>query len=386
MSAAASCGDGKELHGKFEDIDRMSDIDAQKAMSMLDSIDYASLQESERHRYDLLHIKTRDKAYVTHTSDSLVLDVIDYYADHRKEGLYPEALYYGGRVYSDMGDYPTAIDYFQKALDVIPDDKEHLQLKCRALSQTGRLLDGLMLHSQSIPYMDEAIKIESVLKDSLRLVYDELLISKAYLYEDNIHESRCHIDNALRYSVNIPEEDKAWIKVQKTDILLAENKVDTALILIRENLPRVDSLCYNYALANAANIYKMNGILDTAYIYAKKLANREDYNNRLTGFDVLFSNELRTVVPSDTLLSYISHYKQYIDDYLDRYKTDETVIRHSKYNYDLHVREREIAELEKLWITVISVIVILCSIIAILYYRVKSLKSHARIYSIIYPK
>lgn len=174
--------------------------------------------------------------------------------------------------------------------------------------------------------------------------------------------------------------------MQKTDILLAENKVDSALILIRENLPRVDSLCYNYALANAANIYKMNGILDTAYIYAKKLANREDYNNRLTGFDILFSNELRTVVPSDTLLSYIPHYKQYIDDYLDRYKTDETVIRHSKYNYDLHVREREIAELEKLWITVISVIVILCSIIAILYYRVKSLKSHARIYSIIYPK
>lgn len=70
--------------------------------------------------------------------------------------------------------------------------------------------------------------------------------------------------------------------MQKTDILLAENKVDSALILIRENLPRVDSLCYNYALANAANIYKMNGILDTAYIYAKKLANREDYNNRLT--------------------------------------------------------------------------------------------------------
>lgn len=183
-----------------------------------------------------------------------------------------------------------------------------------------------------------------------------------------------------------PKKTKSWIKVQKTDILLAENKVDSALILIRENLPRVDSLCYNYALANAANIYKMNGILDTAYIYAKKLANREDYNNRLTGFDILFSNELRTVVPSDTLLSYIPHYKQYIDDYLDRYKTDETVIRHSKYNYDLHVREREIAELENLWITVISVIVILCSIIAILYYRVKSLKSHARIYSIIYPK
>lgn len=372
------CVNGDELHKKFTKIDHICDTDAQKAMSMLDSIDYSSLSESNRHRYDFLQIKTRDKAYVEHTSDSLILNVIDYYSSHREDGLYPEALYYGGRVYSDMGDFPTAITYFQDALDIIPNDKEFLQLKCRTLSQTGRLLDELMLHSQAIPYIKEAIKIESILKDTLRLVYDELLISKCYLYKDTISEARFHIENALQHSNNIPSEDKAWIKVQLTEILLAENKADSALILIRENLPLVDSLCYNYALANATSIYKANGILDTTYMYAKELVTNKVCDNRLTGYDILFSNELRNVVPHDTLMSYISNYKQFIDEYLKKYEADEVTIRHSKYNYDKHVRERNKAEIEKIWICALSFITILCAIIAILYYKIISQKRYTR--------
>lgn len=374
----AGCVNGDEFHKKFMEIDSICDTDPQKAISMLDSIDYSSLSESNRHRYDFLHIKTRDKAYVKHTSDSLILNVIDYYSNHRKERLYPEALYYGGRVYSDMGDFPTALTYFQDALDVIPDNKEFLQLKCRTLSQTGRLLDELMLHTQAIPYIKEAIKIESILKDTLRLVYDELLVSKCYLYKDSISKARFHIENALKHSNSIPSEDIAWIKVQLTEILLAENKADSALVLIRENLPLVDSLCYNYALANATSIYKTNGILDTTYMYAKELATNNVCDNRLTGYDVLFSNELRNVVPHDTLMSYMSNYKQFVDKYLEKYEADEVTIRHSKYNYDKHVRERKKAEIEKIWICALSFIAILCAIIAILYYRIISQISNTR--------
>lgn len=49
-----------------------------------------------------------------HTSDSLILDVIDYYSSNDDRNLYPEVLYYGGRVYSDLGDYPTSLSYFRK--------------------------------------------------------------------------------------------------------------------------------------------------------------------------------------------------------------------------------------------------------------------------------
>ena len=94
----------------------------------LDSIDKDRLPESDSHFLDLLRIKARDKAYVTHTSDSIILSVVDYYADHKDSGLYPEALYYAGRVYSDMGDFPTALEYFHAALDETPEKERHTRL------------------------------------------------------------------------------------------------------------------------------------------------------------------------------------------------------------------------------------------------------------------
>ena len=75
----------------------------EEALAALDSIDPNGLSEPNRHFYDFLSIKAKDKAYVTHTSDSLILNVIDYYSRHKDSGLYPEALYYGGRVYRDIG-------------------------------------------------------------------------------------------------------------------------------------------------------------------------------------------------------------------------------------------------------------------------------------------
>lgn len=70
-------------------------------LARLDSIDAGSLKEADRWFHAMMRIKARDKAFVMHTSDSVILRVIDYYSGHRRSGLYPEALYYGGRVYSD---------------------------------------------------------------------------------------------------------------------------------------------------------------------------------------------------------------------------------------------------------------------------------------------
>ena len=64
-------------------------------------------------------MKIADKNYVTHTSDSLILRVIDHEESHKGDGRYAEALYYGGRVYSDLGDYPTSLKYFQQSLEPV---------------------------------------------------------------------------------------------------------------------------------------------------------------------------------------------------------------------------------------------------------------------------
>lgn len=106
-----------------------------EAMAALDSIDVTSMSEADRAFYNLIGIKAKDKAYVLHTSDSLILTVIDHYSRHKEDGLYAEALYYGGRVYSDLGDYPTGLHYFQEALDLLPENTPHLRLRGMSLAK-----------------------------------------------------------------------------------------------------------------------------------------------------------------------------------------------------------------------------------------------------------
>ena len=101
------------------------------------------LSEGERHYRDFLTIKASDKGYVKHTYDSLYLTVKDYFSSHHSREMLPEVLYYGGRVYSDMGNYPVALQYFQEVLDGMEGRQENLYLKRCVLSQTGRLLSKL---------------------------------------------------------------------------------------------------------------------------------------------------------------------------------------------------------------------------------------------------
>lgn len=161
----ASCGDGRH-HGRLEEISQSLDAPSSGVTSQQDSIIRSalaelrempadSLPESDRHFRDLLLIKASDKAYMEHTSDSLILDVIGYYSRHPENPLYPEALYYGGRVYSDLGDYPTALRYLQDALDILPSAPGALRLRDVTLGQTAWILNRLGLYDQAIPYLKE---------------------------------------------------------------------------------------------------------------------------------------------------------------------------------------------------------------------------------------
>lgn len=81
-----------------------------------------------------------------------MLDVIDYYSSRPGDSLYAEALYYGGRVYTDLGDCPTALQYYQRALDNLVAATDTDDLRVRLNSQIGMLLETLRLDDKAVPY------------------------------------------------------------------------------------------------------------------------------------------------------------------------------------------------------------------------------------------
>lgn len=341
------------------------------AMAMLDSINPDELSESRRHYYDLLTIMARDKAYITHTSDSLILDVVDYYSSRKSDPLYPKALYLGGRVYSDLGDYPTALNYFHDALEVLPEDEaENLNFKGAVLSQTGRLLHNIRLYTQAIKAIEESIEIDNLMEDTFSMVYDHDMLCHLYINMNNIPKASFHNSESMRLVQSWSSSAKADMETQRALIFQKKGEIDSALQVIRPLPSIVDSICRNYTFGVAARIYMAAGIQDTAYMYASRLVRSDSPNDKMLGYKILTSAELRDVVPADSMRPFVDAYRASMENYLGTHDAQAALIQNANYNYRLHIREREKSEKSKLFTEriLIGVCFVTLLSLAILYY------------------
>ena len=357
---------------RLTEVAALANDEPHKALALLDSIDADSLSEADRHYFDFLTVKASDKAYIFHTSDSLILDVIDYY---RGKDLYPEALYYGGRVYSDLGDKPTALEYFHRSLDLLPSDKDP-ELKRRVLSQTGRLLNSLYLFDEAISYIEAAIEINRSMRDTTVLIYDlqllggTLLRAEQYEHADSVFIGILKL-NASQYLPDFIAE----MNMDRAAVKYYSGQIDSALILIRNTPDLVDPLVRDSALGYASSIYLEAGILDTAYMYSRELVSIPGGMHKEIGYQNLLLPELRSFIPRDSLDAYISRYRDILVTYYDENENEAAINRQNLYNYRLHELKKEKAEEAnrtlKLWITVFAVVIVIMTI-AILLLKIKN--------------
>ena len=138
----ASCGADRDDVRLLQQADSLLNVrpDSMKVVlgTWADSIGHCP--ERVRMYYNLLRVKADDKAYVTHTSDSLILSIVRYYREQRDKTHLPEALYYAGRTYSDLKDAPRALEYYQRAIDVMEHEElTDYNLLSRIYSQMGTL-------------------------------------------------------------------------------------------------------------------------------------------------------------------------------------------------------------------------------------------------------
>lgn len=378
----AGCSES-EHDTRLKEIAEIVSDSPQEALFRLDSIDCETLSESDRHYYDLLTIKAKDKVYIDHTSDSLILDVISYYDNKSSGPLYAEALYYGGRVYSDLGDVPTALQYFHKALDNIPEDPRSLNLKARILSQTGRLLQSISFYDEAIPYIERSNDILESVNDTINLVHNLQLLGGTYLRARKYHLAESNFNKALELSRNLPESFKAKSRLYLADIKYEKGQLDSALNLIRDTPDIVNPIARNRALASMSDIYLAKGMLDSAYLYAHELINSSDPNNKVTGYQNLLSPELQKFIPLDTIYQYIDEYRGLLENYYDSNQSQLAVNQHNFYNYQLHEREKLSAWKEKetflKWLYIISIVAVIL-IITVLALNINRKKQQLRLH------
>ena len=324
------CSDSATSPSPFDRIDAMCDNNPQRALAMLDKIDGSNLPDEDRHRCDLLRIKANDKAFIRHSSDSLILDVINYYSNHDDTRLYPEALYYAGRVYSDIGDYPAALSYFKKSLHLL---KKHdlPDLKARALSQSSNLLIAMRQYPGAIEYAREALRIDSAAGDPVCVMFDLERLGQAYLHNRNYDESEdCFLKaRAIASEFSLPDSIDHLTYIAA--IKYHQNRLDSAMTLIRKVLPHGDSASRATALEYAAEIFRCADMPDSATIYARQLIESEDFHNQKVGYMSLLSDQLLNIVPEDSLTQYSRHLSNAASDCINESLDMEMSLRNNSF-------------------------------------------------------
>ncbi len=306
-------------------VQSLMDQSPKEVLDSLCAIDPTTLSKPDRHLYDFLKVKVSDKAYVEHTSDSLVLSVIDYESHHKQNGRYPEALYYGGRIYSDLGDYPTAMQYFQDAIDAIGSNSnsnsDNLDLEANIVSQYGRLLTNLRLYEEAIPYIQRSLEIDKIANDTINEIYDLQLLGFIFSNTHRYTESQEILTKALELSKGQPIHLVAKTKVYLADVYLNTGKTDSALSMIRGTHRYVKNISRNTALSVAAKIYLDAGITDSAYLFSRELIGSHDPTNKKNGYQILLSQEmLKQVSEPDTIKNTLPIIEMLLKDLLMKTK------------------------------------------------------------------
>ncbi len=379
------------LNPTLVELEDMADTTPEVALDSLHRISKECLSGADKVYYDFLSVKLADKAVINHTSDSVIVPVIDYYSSHGTKDRYTEALYYGGRVYHDIGDYPSAIKYYRAALNMIGDDRKSLILKSKMTAQLAGLLNSMRLFDEAHRYINMSIEIDKELHDTVNLMYDLEVLGFNYI-------------NCKKYEAAIGPLKKASVIANKLNPMAAirdstylaaikhyQNESAAAVKLIK-NIPlKIDDkefkcdndtkqLVYSYA----ADIYRCAGMSDSAYKYALELVKIKDARNLKTGYAILLSDELKDLVPADSIRAYVRHYTAAVESYMNSRGDANALIQNTQYNYSIVERDKQKAlekkRLMERWLA-LSVIVLLLAIIAVIYYRDKSNRTLIRLRS-----
>ena len=339
-----------------------------QALSIIDSIPVSTLSGHDRFLHNYLRIKTEDKLFITHRNDSLLRLVLDYAKSNRRSVDYPELLYYAGRVYSDMGDYPTALENYYKALEEIPEDKD-IKLRAKILSNIGYIHTATCLYDKGIEAFSEAIKLDSICGDTLNMMYDLINLGDLNFKLDNYTISQALYNKVLTIAGTSFPEISAEQKINLARTKLYEQQIDSALNLLSDNFKRVEPVILPSAYATAAEIYYYAGELDSAYYYANEVIRMNNSSVKNRAYSILLAKGLIERLPKDSIYSLTYHLIQNTNKTIKRNSEKAIVIQLAQYNYapqqDERFRAEEYSKTLRTWIFNLIIILLLLIILSL---------------------
>lgn len=336
--------------------------------------DTAQMNDDELFYYHLLTIKASDKSYIPSTSDSLIRRILAHYENGGDERLLPEVYYYAGRVYSDLGDAPQALDYFQKALDLVENDTTNLKLKSVIYSQMGYTAYLCNLYDKALDMHRGCYECGVLSKDTVGMIYGLMDMAVCYESIEKIDSATQLYNKALQLAKitgDVKLENR--LHTQISTKLLSEGKKEQALYHIKKSLESVDPNNISVVYSSAAVIYDSLGIIDSSLYYNKQLLKYGEIYARKSAYR-WFTSYFMKQKEFDKLLKYNKLYESAIDTIENITATEAVARMNALYNYQIREKQnillKEKIEKKQRTIILLSIIlfVIIISIIYIIMY------------------
>lgn len=363
-----SCGEGMDREAEIAAIDSIADTDAPRALALLDSMKphMAGATEAEWSLYSLTHVKTEDKAYIEHKTDTVMLRLIDYYEEEGDKSLLPQVYYYAGRVYYDMDDYDRALPYFQK-VEEMTDSSSTLYYKAQA--QMGYIFLYQGLYEKGFNAFSKSYKYNKTKGNKSSQAFALCGMANCLQRMNDYKQAMQYFKQALILARE--NGDKSY----EADIIgqIANNYYYLKQYRIAEKyaqqaLAGVDSTTARPIYAIAADIYNKIGKEDSAVVLYNKLYALDDVyakysaSKRLGHYYLEHKDMAKAAV-------FLDEYDRYTDSIQAITQTETVAKIDAVYNYNIREEENERLKEEITtgrYIIAVAAMLVIAAILAVL--------------------
>ena len=367
----ASCRGGLRYPRSLTLADSLTECCPDSALRYLDRLRPAmdGAGEADRMYYRLLCVKAADKAYIPHTSDSLIRPVLDYYEQGGDARLLPVARYYAGRVSMDLGDAPQAISYFQKALESMGEQSEFLRQKRFVYTQMGELFIRQSLFDEALIAYKNALNCNDELNDTTEVIFSLTDLASAYNFRNQRIEALKCLGKAFELS-KVSKNDDALPNItnQLARTYLHLHQTDSARKYIQKAMSHTTAASHNATLTIAIDIYSQIGKQDSVQLLCKQLLQSDDIFNKRYAWKQLANNEAY-FHHDQAAIHYYKLWSKW-NDSVEAVRAQEQIAKiNAVYNYQLREKEniriqRENQE-RKFWLVLFFSLTLLLIVIMI---------------------
>lgn len=343
-----ACGGDNSFVVELRHLDSLLIEHPDSVYRVLEGMEKESHAQSEASRmyYALMRADAQNKAYIDFTTDSVMLQVADYYDQHGTANDQMRAYYLLGCTYRDLNDVPMELQCFLEATEKADTTQKDCDLYT-LYAIYGQMAD--IYHSQFLPEeelntLEKCEKVAWKDQDTLSaLKAYELRIRPHYLL--NKQDSVLSITQKARnnYLKFNKVREAAQLLIPGISILLNRNDLDSARIYM-DIFERESGLWYNgHILSPNVKMYYHNkgracllqNQIDSARYYFKELQKAGGEEAFYEGLVQLYRKTNNT----DSLAKYAVLYVQANDS--ARASTSTEIIAQMTAMYDYTLRERK---------------------------------------------